>query len=189
MANSLKAVLPALAPILGETADSLYSHQRAFVAAGLLESAPGRGPGSGVPGTPGTIAGFLICMLTNANIAENAPYARSIAQAVPRGAIDSLTRTTAFKDALTIILSDEKLSARVSEIKVSMNGAYARILYDSSQGQSVALASGKPVKMTRGPKESEFWGKTIKEGWRVEITLNADMVRELSKVVLALRRW
>jgi hypothetical protein len=195
MASSLKAALPSLAPILGESADALYSHQRAFVAAGLLESVPGRGPGSGTPGTPATIATFLICMLTRANIAENVPFARSIADAVPEGGVDALTSASTFKDALAAVLSDEKLSARVGHIQIQMNGGYAKVGWE----RTPTSASDKPVKITvrappldkpkRRPRESLFRGNVVKVGMEVTITLSADMVHDLSKAVLALRRW
>jgi hypothetical protein len=193
MASSLKSMFPALAPILKGTADSLYAHQRAFVRAGLLKSVPGRGPGSGVHANPESLALFLIGMFTSAGVAENGPYAKSIAHAVPEGGTDALTGAKTFSAALATILADMKLAKRVHEIYVEQNAGFAKIVYDGTE-KTLPRKVGEPLaKMTKGRKESTFRGKTVKTiepinlGIEIEIeikiTIDGDYVRALAEVM------
>src|SRR5690348_7567654 len=101
MANSLKAALPALGRILSETPDALYGWQRALVREGLLDSVPGRGPGSGTPATPKALAQFLVGICCQATRSENAPLARNVAKAAGKC---PLTGAETYLDALTAIL-------------------------------------------------------------------------------------
>jgi len=67
---SLKSYLYGAAPILGLTGATLYERQRALVNMGVLEAAPGRGPGSGVPLTAYNIAAVIIALLATETITE-----------------------------------------------------------------------------------------------------------------------
>jgi hypothetical protein len=133
MANSLKATFPALSRIIGYTPAALYARQRTFVDAGILESTPGRGPGSGVRASPETLAEFLIGIVTHATLDENVPFAKGIARATPGGKCP-LTGATTFKKALAAILSDKALLDRVSSIRIGTNTGLTDIKYDGYDG-------------------------------------------------------
>jgi hypothetical protein len=182
MANSLKALFPALGRILGQTPAALYAHQRTFVNAGLLESTPGRGPGSGVRAAPETLAEFLSATITLASLAENVHFAKAIARAVPGGGKCQLTSAATFKDAFAAILADKALTERVNEIRVTINGGYAQIIYDGSSSD-LQLGLAKPAKLTRHPKTSVFVGKIAKPGLSIEVSISADIVRKLAGVI------
>jgi hypothetical protein len=68
--SSLKSFLPVLADILVTTPDTLYSRQRALVDLGLLESKPGRGPGSGVELSMDSVGVMLIACLCADTLAD-----------------------------------------------------------------------------------------------------------------------
>src|SRR5277367_5374558 len=83
MTHSLKSGVPEFARILNETSDALYERQRALDREGLLESTPGKGPGSGVRATPESIAMLTIGMLASVSLVDVGPLARSFSRAVP----------------------------------------------------------------------------------------------------------
>ncbi len=79
--NSIKALVPGIAEILGLTAGQIYERQRALVRAGILKLRAGRGPGSGVPATPENVAWLLIAVLMGET--RPADDFRSVAAARP----------------------------------------------------------------------------------------------------------
>jgi hypothetical protein len=81
---SLKSFLYGVAPILGTTGAALYERQRALVNLKALESAPGRGPGSGVPLTAYNVAATIISVLAAENLAEVDERVVSLINAPPR---------------------------------------------------------------------------------------------------------
>jgi hypothetical protein len=135
MANSLKAMLPALGRILGETPDALYGWQRAMVREGLLESTPGRGPGSGTPATAQAVAQFLIGVCCQATRLENVPRAKSIAKAKAAGKC-SLTGAKTFVDALAAILADRTIADRVRDIRIAINCGLVDINFDAKSNST-----------------------------------------------------
>ncbi len=139
MTKSLNATLPVLSDILGEPPDTLRTRQRALVAAGLLDSKPGKGPGRGVPATPKTLAQFLIGTCTGAD----GPFAKGIARATAPGTC-RLTGAATFVDALAVILSDKALAERVRQIRIAINGGLIDVNYD---GASQTTFLGKAVRM------------------------------------------
>jgi hypothetical protein len=156
---------------------------------GLLKSVPGRGPGSGVPASAENIAMLLVGLIASANSSESASTALSFAKAVPGGAGSKcrLTGATTFQGALAQILTDEALSKRVNEIRVTMNGGYATIFYDGGSWDLPVEGVKKPAKVTRESEMSVFMGKKAKgPGIRFDIALNAETIRELTKVTIAL---
>jgi hypothetical protein len=177
-------MFPALGRIVGETPHALCARQRKFGRAGLLDSIASRGPGSGVAGTPESVAMFLICMLTNAGLAENVPCAKSIAKAAGRKKCP-LTGAKMFKDAFARVLSDDALAARVKEICVKMEGGHAHILYDGSSRNAVSDSSKRSVKVIREAENSVCVGPAPKKGQllTVDIVIGADTIRALAKVV------
>jgi hypothetical protein len=144
MTKSLNAILPALGDILDEPPDTLRTRQRALVAARLLDSKPGKGPGSGVPATPKALAQFLIGTCTGAD----GPFARGIARATPAGTMPTgttrLTDAATFVEELAAILSDEALAKRVKQIRIVTRGGLVDINYDEA---SLTTFLGKAVKM------------------------------------------
>ena len=157
MANSLKASLPALGRILGETPDALYGWQRAMVREGLLESTPGRGPGSGVAASPDAMAQFLIGICCQATRSENVPLARALANARSVDGQCPLTGAKRFKDALACVLADEALAGRVREVMIGVTLGQAYIRYDGAHP-----SRGPEQFAADPPKSSVFVGTSPK---------------------------
>ena len=180
MANSLKATFPALGRILGRTPDQLYGYQRAFVGAGLLDSIPGRGPGSGVSATPKSVAQFLICLLTQASIAENVRAAKAFARAREHsGKTCLLTEAKTFVDALERLLADESLAKRVNNIDLGMSEGYGTIRYDGGDWTKPPLAGEK-----RDYKFSIFRAYQPKfDALRFSALISGDVFLALAKVL------
>lgn len=157
MANSLKSLFPELGRILGETPDTLYGWQRAMVREGLLDAAPGRGPGSGVPANPEAMAQFLIGICCQATRSENAPLARTVAKAPSADGQCPLTGAKTFIAALTATLADESLAARVVEVNVSASIGSATIVYDAPN----PAIFWKPRKAGGVQFFAKIWGPTL----------------------------
>jgi hypothetical protein len=126
MTKSLKSMFPALGGILDMSPDQLYGCQRAFVAAGILNATPGRGPGSGVHAGPDTVAQFLIGLITRASSVENVPIARALGNA--RGDCP-ITGAKRFKDALAGILASEEIAGRVDTVDAHISACTVIIRY------------------------------------------------------------
>src|ERR1700682_6134563 len=102
MTRSLKSCIPELARILDESTDAIYERQRVLDREGLLESTPGKGPGSGVRAAPESVAMLLIGLMAGVSLTEAGARARDIAKIK-----DGVGKTAeTFKDALARILSD-----------------------------------------------------------------------------------
>jgi hypothetical protein len=164
MANSLKSTFPALSRIVGYTPAALYARQRTFVEAGILESTPGRGPGSGVKATPAALAEFLIALITQAALDENVACAKSIAATKHSGKCP-LTGASTFKGALAALLAEKALVERIREVRIVTNAGLVDINYDKNS-QSMFL--GKPVDAT---------------GMTIQVTIGRDTLRKLANVL------
>ncbi|MBR1155893.1 hypothetical protein [Bradyrhizobium sp. JYMT SZCCT0428] len=112
----LKSFLLAVAPLLGVTSAALYERQRALVALGALKSAPGRGPGSGVPLTAENFAAILISVLATENLSDVDKRVVSLINAPPvRVNINDYSREwgntkgQVLVDAVSSALSGKKL--------------------------------------------------------------------------------
>jgi hypothetical protein len=68
--SGLKSFLYGVSPIIGVSPAALYERQRALVKLGLLEVAPGRGPGSGVGLSAGNVAAMIVCVLATDGLSE-----------------------------------------------------------------------------------------------------------------------
>jgi hypothetical protein len=173
MTTSLKGFLPDIGRILGVSTDALYERQRALVREGLFDSAPGRGPGSGVVATADSVALLLIGFLASFSLAEAGPRARVVAMAEPspKSKKCPLTGMTTFKDALAKILSDEKLSNRVQSIRVAGTHAHTEIHFRNKNRV----------------EESSFDGDVPeKPGLRFDITIDSVGVHALAERVCEL---
>jgi hypothetical protein len=184
MTTSLKSCIAALSAALNEAPGSLYERQRALVREGLLESAPGRGPGSGVKATPETVAMLLISILASVAWSGSGTKTRDISQAEsPRRC--SLTGAKTFYEALTIVLANEKLAERVNSITVGASHGYANIAFDG-QGQTKSPVPG--FEMQRLPSRSHF-GPTNNSGdIRTEITIGGQRIREIAAIIAGLEK-
>jgi hypothetical protein len=171
MANSLKSLFPAMALILDVSPDALYAYQRAFVAAGILDSTPGRGPGSGVRAGPDAVAQFLIGLITNASTEENVPLARSLGNAKSADGQCPLTGVKRFKDALACVLADEALASRVNEVLIGVTLCQAFIRYDGAKFTGIPSPEEFFAQRDAHPyKSSVFVGTSKKQSPLVFVT-------------------
>ena len=67
---SLKSLIRDVSAFTGMSEAAVYERQRALVRAGLLKTKRGRGPGSGVRGTPKLVALSLISLLATGNLSD-----------------------------------------------------------------------------------------------------------------------
>jgi hypothetical protein len=162
--QSLKSCIPELARILGETTDALYERQRALDREGLLESKPGKGPGSGVRATPASIAMLLIGVLASVSLTDAGARAREIARTK-----DGVGKTAeTFKDALARVLSDETMAATVKVIRAAVTHGDASIETEEGRFMYVGRMIGNPAV-------------------RIDVAIGADTVRALAKLVSGLK--
>ena len=98
--SGLKSFLPAIAETLDCGSAALYEIQRELIRHALLPIRGGRGPGSGVPLTPETVATILIAILANDGLADVARHTASLCSARPLHVTNRTTRRGA------IFLSD-----------------------------------------------------------------------------------
>jgi len=165
MTKSLNATLPVLSDILGEPPDTLRTRQRALVAAGLLDSKPGKGPGKGVPATPKTLAQFLIGTCAGAD----GPFAKRVARANCGGTC-RLTGAATFVDALAAILSDKALAERVRNIRIVTTGGLIDVNFDEA---SQTTFFGNPGKMDGLMFQVSIFPDTLRK--------IADLIKEISQ--------
>jgi hypothetical protein len=182
MTKSLKSMFPALGRILDMTPDQLYAYQRAFVAAGILDSTPGRGPGSGVRAGPNTVAQFLIGLITHASTAENVPLARSLGNA--RGEC-LLTGATRFKDALAGILASEALAGRVNVVPIGVTLGQAFIRYDGAKFTQIPTPEEYAAQTAAKPfKSSVFVGtRKTRSALHFDATIPSETLVSLARVL------
>jgi hypothetical protein len=134
MRGGLKGYTPDLAKLLGLTPAALYERQRALVRTGLLDVSEGRGPGSGVRTTAGSITMLIIAALATDSLSETEERSREIAEAAPLGADQCpITLTSTFFEALTSVLSSSGKAAYLAEVRVSRTAARAQIAFDTGQ--------------------------------------------------------
>jgi hypothetical protein len=137
--KSLKAALIPLSRVLRISAPTLYGRQQELVNEGLLESIPGKGPGSGVRATPDAIAMLLIAVAGNLN--GHRPEA--IANTEAKFGRCPLTGSRTFREALTVVLKSE--APRVFNVRFDARGN-AYIDYD--------IPKQEPL----GPPETSVFG-------------------------------
>jgi hypothetical protein len=167
MAKSLKSLFGEIGPILGMTPATLHMRQLAYMRLGLLPAKAGRGPGSGVPGTAGALAAFLVALMTDATVDENVPAARALAGATPPDFMGVRKPGPTFKDELTRILAHETLAAQVEHIQLLSSGH--------------AIISGGP---DGRDIDHVFIGALTKGGgFQRDIKVTGDAVRAMSKLV------
>jgi hypothetical protein len=169
MAKSLKSLFGDIGPILGMTPATLHMRQLAYMRLGLLPAKAGRGPGSGVPGTPGALAAFLVALMTDATVDENVPAAYALAGATPADIMGGRKAGPTFKDELTRILADESLAAQVENIHLLSSGH--------------AIISGRIGSDWPGVDNIFIGVLTKGGGFQRDIKITGDAVHAMSKVV------
>ena len=161
MALSLKSTLPALGRILGMTPSALYERQKLLVLEGLLHAVPGRGPGSGVPATPESLATLLIGTFAGFGLEETGSTARAISEASAETTCP-LTGEKSFRSALALLLAEQSLADRTSGLEVVTSLAYATIYFRDEPW--TGIIPPPPAPQPPQAKESKFRGKVTKVG-------------------------
>jgi hypothetical protein len=127
---SLKTFLPQLADSIGTTPAALYERQRALVRHGIMKPIVGRGPGSGVEGTPENLALLIVAILATDNLSDTDDRVLKLAGAAfsdKRRKVCPLTGASTFGQALTLILAADRL-AWAPNILVSRTSLSASII-------------------------------------------------------------
>ena len=125
---SLKGLIPLLARAVDMTPAALYERQRALVRAGLLQSEPGRGPGSGVRSTPDSVALLLIALLATGSLSETEGHTEILAKLKSATKRCPLTGKKTFATALAAALASEDVAKQVRWIEVERGGSKARAI-------------------------------------------------------------
>jgi hypothetical protein len=149
MINSLKASIPFLANILRLNPHAIYERQRALVGKGLLESVPGRGPGSGTFFTPENVAVLLISMLATDSIKDGVEITRAFCNA-PRTGYSSrknnaLGGALTFKAAIVSALTHDKHAEEIASIRVHRMQSTAQIFLARGGQLSFAFSKETPL--------------------------------------------
>jgi hypothetical protein len=135
---SLKRLITHVSDLTGMSEAAVYERQRALVRAGLLETERGRGPGSGVRGTPESMARLLISLLATGNLSDVGVSTRIFANLENKGGSCPLTDKRTFVEAVTAILASKELAQIIIAINVSQEISESEITYrDPSKGGSI----------------------------------------------------
>jgi DNA-binding IscR family transcriptional regulator len=135
---SLKRLITDVSALTELSEAAVYERQRALVRAGLLKTERGRGPGSGVRGTPKSVALLLISLLATGNLSEAGLSTRIFAKLENKEGSCPLTGKRTFEEAVTAILASKELAQRVIAINVSRETRETEITYrDPSKGGNI----------------------------------------------------
>jgi hypothetical protein len=122
MTTSLNSLIPFLSEALRLNPSALYERLRALVRLELLESVPGRGPGTGVRFGPEALATLLISHMATDNIGDAAQTTTALSEALlrfpTRAKTKALGGAATFKSALVNILTDVPVGNEVSSLRV-----------------------------------------------------------------------
>jgi DNA-binding IscR family transcriptional regulator len=139
---SLKSLITHVSAMTGLSEAAVYERQRALVRAGLLKTERGRGPGSGVRGTPESMALLLISLLATGNLSDAGLSTRIFANLENKEGSCPLTGKRTFAEAVTAILASKELAQGVIAINVSREIRQTQITYrDPSKGGSIPSSS------------------------------------------------
>jgi DNA-binding IscR family transcriptional regulator len=139
---SLKSLIRDVSAFTGMSEAAVYERQRALVRAGLLKTERGRGPGSGVRGTPESVALLLISLLATGNLSDAGCSTRIFANLENKEDFCPLTRKRTFAEAVTAILTSRDLAQSVIAINLSREITETEIAYrDRSKGESIPTSS------------------------------------------------
>jgi DNA-binding IscR family transcriptional regulator len=139
---SLKSLIRHVSDFTGMSEAAVYERQRALVRAGLLNTERGRGPGSGVRGTPESVALLLISLLATGSLSEVGLTTRIFANLENKEGFCPLTGTRTFAEAVAAILASKELAQNIIAIDVSQQTRETQIAYrDPSKGGSIPSSS------------------------------------------------
>ena len=137
---SLKSLIRHVSAFTGMSEAAVYERQRALVRAGLLKTERGRGPGSGVRGTPESVALLLISLLATGNLSEAGVSTRIFANLENKEGSCPLTGKRTFAEAVTAILASKELAQKITAINVSQEIRETEIAYRVSSSSKFGLA-------------------------------------------------
>jgi DNA-binding IscR family transcriptional regulator len=144
---SLKRLITHVSAMTGLSEAAVYERQRALVRAGLLKTERGRGPGSGVRGTPESMALLLISLLATGSLSDVVLSTRIFANLENKEGSCPLTGTRTFVEAVTAILASKELAQKITAINVSQEIRETEIAYrdPSKHGSSSKFGlAGQP---------------------------------------------
>jgi hypothetical protein len=170
---SLKSLITHVSAFTGKSEAAVYERQRVLVRAGLLKTERGRGPGSGVRGTPESLALLLISLLATDNLSDAGLSTRTFAELENKEGLCPLTGKRTFAEAVIAILASKKLAQRIIAISVSQGTRDTEIAYrDPSKGGSIPSSSSK-----FGPA-----GQSEEPGLSLSATLSGYVVNRLADI-------
>ena len=137
---SLKSLIRHVSAFTGRSEAAVYERQRALVRAGLLKPERGRGPGSGVRGTPESVALLLISLLATGNLSEVGASTSIFADLENKKGLCPLTGTRTFAEAVTAILASTELAQKITAINVSQEIRETEIAYRVSSSSKFGPA-------------------------------------------------
>jgi len=151
---SLKRLITHVTALTGQSEAAVYERQRALVRAGLLKTERGRGPGSGVRGTPESMALLLISLLATGNLSEAGVSTKIFVKLENNEGFCPLTANRTFGEAVTAILASKELAQSITAINVSQEIREAQIAYrDIGKGGSITPSSSKFGGLAGQPEE------------------------------------
>jgi hypothetical protein len=142
----LKWFIPHLSDLLHLTKPALYGRQRALVRAGLLKSRVGRGPGSGVELSAGSVAMLLVAVLATDNLSEveeKTPFIANLKRTDKKGVRKAETLSAHIAKALSDDDAEDDL------VIVDRTKRYASIFYNS--GHTIYFTKDGKSPPDRGP--------------------------------------
>jgi hypothetical protein len=153
--RSLKGYAPKLATMLATTEAAIYEKQRTLVRAGLLKTIPGRGPGSGVPASPRSVALIMLAVMASESLSTTVSRVRTTAGLIYRSG-KIFREGATLLDTLEELLSDPSRATEVAFLEVSRNLPVANIRGHWKTDKGMAFF-GPPPK----PKDLFFITATI----------------------------
>jgi hypothetical protein len=138
--RSIKTIMPQLEVTLQMPGTMIYERQRALVKAGLVETRPGRGPGSGVEASPKNLALLLLAIMASEKPMVGAFFARTFAGFLPARITNKrggyvythrckYTQRGSLLESLIYLLGEEKEDlASIPSLMVSVSRHYAVLL-------------------------------------------------------------
>ena len=179
---SLTSFLPKLVPHFGMTTAAIYERQRALVRLGLLPKPRGRGRGAGALATPETAALICISILATDNLSEMDERITTLASAPIQTHYKRkycrLTGASAFKNALSAIMSDVNLAQRVSSVHVSRKELEATVHW-VKKGRAEFDYQGKNTDVSAFEHRKEF----VRHSFIVEASLRGTAICEIAEAL------
>jgi len=128
--TSLKAFTPFLAQQLVVTPATLYERQRVLIPAGLLKAVKGRGPGTGVRLTGGSVSMLLVSIMASDLLKESGEITGRFARLVPETGKCIVSGRKSLLDALSAVLTSTELAGTFGDLLIERNGIGA-VLWDA----------------------------------------------------------